>query len=260
MELGKRLRKCRVVETDEVDHIIGKASRKISFSAIRQCLLANDLPEEYRNMLQKNAYDILRVEHHLKDYYDILSDHYDYHPEKLSVGEMERNFFLRVRNTLDNRMDVKMFFPKGKENLFLYVDKECLEYALLELILNAQQHALTDPDTRKEIRIWVSGAGKGIRFSISDNGQGMDEEELTHCCEPGFSMSEDRNSLGLGLCLVRYFASVCHGKFDLSSEKGKGTTVKLTIPRATEEECLGVASAKIASDEYPNPVDIMLGV
>ena len=260
MELGKRLRKCRVIDTAEVDRIIEKSSHKISFSAIRQCILANDLPEEYRNAIRRDAYDILKIEHQLKDYFAILSDIYDYHPEKINIGEMERDFFLKVRETLDTRMDVKMFFPKDKDNLFLYVDKERLEYAILELILNAQQHAVTEPDIRKELRIWVSCAGRGIRFSISDNGLGMDEEEISHCCEPGFSMSEDQNSLGLGLCLVRYFAGVCHGKFDLSSEKGKGTTVKLTVPQAMEEELLGVSSAKIEQKKYPTPVDIMLGV
>lgn len=260
MELGKRLRKCRVVSTDDIEDMIGKSSRKITFSAVRQCLLADNLPDEYRSAIQKNAYDILRVEHNLKDYYDILSDHYKYNPKRVNIGDMERNFFQRVRNTLSNIVDFKIYFPKEKDNLFVYVDEERLEYAILELIFNALHHAEVEPDKQRKISIWISRAGKKMRFSVGDNGMGMEDEEIAHCCEPGFSMAEDKNSLGLGLCLVRFFAEACHGKLEITSEKRKGTTIKLSVPRAEEEKLPGVASATTKEIQYPDPVNVMLGM
>lgn len=256
MELGKRLRKCKTVDTREVNDFIERSSRKITYAARRQCLIADELPEEIQNAIKKEAFEILRIERSMKEYSQILSDQYVLKKEKLTLGELERNFFLPLRKILEVNNDVKMFFPRD-ESISIVTDRERLEYALLELIRNAEQHAVLEQEERCAIRIWVSYSGNSVRFSVSDNGAKMNEEELKHCCEPGFTMSEDRNSLGLGLCIVNHFAKESKGKFQITSEDGMGTTVKLTLPKAHDNENM-VSSPKEAEQIYPNPIEVML--
>ena len=257
MELGKRLRRCKTVDTQEVDSLIEKSARKISYAARRQCLIADELPEEVQNAIKKEAFETLRVERSLKEYFQILSDRYVLNEEIITLGELKREFFLPLRKILEVKSDVEMFFPRD-ETISVFTDRERLEYALLELIRNAEQHADHGPEKRCAIRIWVSQSGSSLRFSISDNGSKMREEELEHCCEPGFTLSEDGNSLGLGLCLVNHFAKASKGKFQIISEEGKGTTVKLVLPKALNYGGNMVSSPKAAEQVYPNPIEVML--
>ncbi len=257
MEIGKRLRKSKAVDTQDVNDLIEKSARKISYAARRQCLIADELPEDIQNAIKKEAFETLRVERSLKEYFRILSDHYVLKEERVTLGDLERDFFFPIRKILESDMNVEMFFPKN-DNLSVLIDREHLEYALLELIRNAEQHADHEPDKPCSLRIWVSQSENSVRFSIADNGAGMSEEELEHCCEPGFTMSEDSNSLGLGLCLVRYFAKASKGKFKITSEKGKGTTVKLVLPKEQNDSEYMVSSPKMAEPIYPNPIEVML--
>ena len=257
MELGKRLRKCKTVDTREVNDFIERSARKITYAARRQCLIADELPEDVQNAIRKEAFETLRVERSLKEYFQILADHYVLKEERVTLGDMEREFFFPMRKILERIMDVEMYFPRN-DTLSIMVDQERLEYALLELIRNVEQHADHEPDKPCSIRIWVSQSESSIRFSVADNGAGMSEEELEHCCEPGFTMSEDRNSLGLGLCMVRYFAKASRGKFQITSEKGKGTTAKLVLPKEPKDTESIVSSPKTAEPIYPNPIEVML--
>jgi two-component system, NtrC family, sensor kinase len=68
-----------------------------------------------------------------------------------------------------------------------------------------------------------------VRFDITDNGSGISEENIPHIFEPFFSTKEKTNGIGLGLAIVHGIIQNHKGKIDVRSERGKGTTISITL-------------------------------
>jgi two-component system NtrC family sensor kinase len=59
---------------------------------------------------------------------------------------------------------------------------------------------------------------------------GISEEDIPHIFEPFFSTKENASGIGLGLAIVHGIIQNHKGKADVKSERGKGTTIALTLP------------------------------
>ena len=75
-------------------------------------------------------------------------------------------------------------------------------------------------------------AGRYIRLSVTDTGEGMDQETLGKAAEPFFTTKGVGKGTGLGLSMVHGFAEQSGGRLILQSQKGKGTTAELWLPVA----------------------------
>jgi two-component system NtrC family sensor kinase len=69
-----------------------------------------------------------------------------------------------------------------------------------------------------------------ICIEITDNGVGINPEDLSHIFEPFFSTKEGASGIGLGLAIVHGIVQNHKGKVDVRSERGKGTTLSITLP------------------------------
>jgi len=68
-----------------------------------------------------------------------------------------------------------------------------------------------------------------IRIEITDNGTGISEENIPHIFEPFFSTKEKTNGIGLGLAIAHGIIQNHKGKIDVRSERGKGTTISISL-------------------------------
>ncbi|MCX7729700.1 MAG: ATP-binding protein [Candidatus Caldatribacterium sp.] len=69
-----------------------------------------------------------------------------------------------------------------------------------------------------------------LEVVVEDNGIGMDEETKQRALDPFFSTKGKR--IGIGLPLVAQLAAQCGGKVEITSEKGKGTKVRVMFRRS----------------------------
>jgi two-component system, NtrC family, sensor kinase len=69
-----------------------------------------------------------------------------------------------------------------------------------------------------------------IRVDITDNGQGIPYQNISHIFEPFFSTKHDMSGIGLGLSIVHGIIENHNGKIEVDSEIGKGTTVSILFP------------------------------
>ena len=106
-----------------------------------------------------------------------------------------------------------------------------------ESLEHVLQNAIAYTDRKGRVTLSASGEKKQAVVEISDNGTGIDPDDLPRVFDRFDRVAEagvrGEAALGLGLPLTRQFIEAHGGKVEIQSEKGKGTSVTLTIPRGT---------------------------
>jgi two-component system, cell cycle sensor histidine kinase and response regulator CckA len=74
--------------------------------------------------------------------------------------------------------------------------------------------------------------GRYVAFRVTDTGTGMDASTAERAFEPFFTTKGGDSAAGLGLSVVRRFATQAGGNAWLRSEPGQGTTVTVVLPAA----------------------------
>ncbi len=127
-----------------------------------------------------------------------------------------------------------------------YADPNQVENALLNIAINARdampEGGLLSIQCKNIVldETYAAGnldvvAGEYVVLSISDNGIGMTEDELSHAVDPFFTTKEVGRGSGLGLSMIYGFSKQSDGHLEIHSEKNVGTTVNLYLPRSTEK-------------------------
>jgi PAS domain S-box-containing protein len=158
--------------------------------------------------------------------------------ETIVIPELVRGMTDLLQSSLGPTVRIETRFPLPLAPV--QADANELEMVLLNLMVNARD-AMPDGGeiivaTREENV--ASGHGIGLRpgryicLSVSDTGEGMDEETLRRATEPFFTTKGLGKGTGLGLSMVHGFAEQSGGRFILNSWKGKGTVAELWLPAA----------------------------
>lgn len=113
----------------------------------------------------------------------------------------------------------------AEHNIFVHLGASDLTQVILNLLENA-----SDAQQSGEIVIDAQGRGNTVLISVRDVGQGIPEGELDRVFEPLFSTKQ---GLGLGLWIARSIIERGSGTIDVSSERGRGSTFTIKLPKAT---------------------------
>jgi signal transduction histidine kinase len=104
-------------------------------------------------------------------------------------------------------------------------DPALAEQAIINLIQNAMD-ALENV-SHASIKVSVQPQNDHVRFSIQDNGPGINAQDLDKIFVPFFTTK--KNGSGIGLALARQIAILHGGEISVQSALGKGTTFVLTL-------------------------------
>jgi PAS domain S-box-containing protein len=115
----------------------------------------------------------------------------------------------------------------------LHADHDQIEQVLLNVFHNAidASHDGTAIDvTAFEL---PSGQNAGMVITVTDHGVGIPDDALAHVCEPFFTRGK-RQGTGLGLAICRNIIEGHGGDIQITSEVGKGTSVRIWLPLRQE--------------------------
>ncbi|MCK0530976.1 hybrid sensor histidine kinase/response regulator [Sphingobium agri] len=178
-------------------------------------------------------------------------------PERVDPNRLVSRMSDLLNRTLGERIEVETI--QAARAWPIEVDLNQMENALLNLAVNARDAM---PDGGK-LTIEVANThiddhyaaqeddvqpGQYVLICLSDTGQGMDAETLSHAIEPFFTTKEVGRGTGLGLSMVYGFIKQSGGHIRVYSEVGEGTSVKIYLPRYH-----GLVPANDQLEEAPRP-------
>jgi len=103
-------------------------------------------------------------------------------------------------------------------------DSDQIHQLLLNLLLNALQAI----DLDGKIKVSVRQHGTAAVVEVSDNGRGIAPDHLPNIFRPFYTTKGD--GTGLGLSLARRIVEDHHGRIDVTSAVGQGTTFAVVLP------------------------------
>ncbi len=149
-------------------------------------------------------------------------------------------------------------------------DPNQLDDAILNLVLNAREAMpdggrLTITTTNSEIG--GSNAthqdmrpGQYVCICVSDTGIGMPRNIMERAFDPFFTTKPMGQGTGLGLSMIYGFARQSEGYCKISSEVGKGTTVRLYLPRLGSEVIEQIPAAPLSAEAEADEGEVVLVV
>ena len=161
-------------------------------------------------------------------------------PERIDPNRLVSGMSDLLNRTLGETIEVETI--QSARIWPVEVDVNQMENALLSLAVNARdampdggkltiEVANTHIDEDYAAQEAEVSPGQYVLISVSDTGQGMDEDVLSHAIEPFFTTKEVGRGTGLGLSMVYGFIKQSGGHIRVYSERGHGTTVKIYLPR-----------------------------
>ena len=146
-------------------------------------------------------------------------------PEKVQLPQLLEQ--LRQFLTASLPPSIKLTCKYPREDVWVRGDSSQLYQAFLNLVVNARD-AL---QTRGTIEIEVLAHTSTVEVRVSDNGMGMEPNVAQRVFEPFFTTKALGSGTGLGLSIVHGIITSHGGSAKVESEKGKGTTVRIFLPR-----------------------------
>ncbi|ANL69439.1 sensor histidine kinase/response regulator hybrid protein (plasmid) [Rhizobium phaseoli] len=183
-------------------------------------------------------------------------------PQAVDFLRLFENIEDLLAKAVGPRVEIRKCIPADLAPLL--VDSNQLELALLNLFVNARDAlesggAVTVAAAAEEARPTGLAGGNYIKISVSDDGEGMDEATVLRAAEPFFTTKGIGKGTGLGLSMVHGLAAQSGGSIQISSTRGKGTTVSLWLPVA-ESFTRAQAAAVPTAAEPVKPVSRSLAI
>ena len=129
--------------------------------------------------------------------------------------------------------DITVKIEITKDLPLVMADPENLQQVILNLMSNAIK--FSPRGGRVLVRVEPDGNNQMLRFSISDNGPGIPEEEQSFIFNKYYRAKNVRNhsdGVGLGLSISKHIIEAHNGTIWVKSALGHGSTFEVTLPMA----------------------------
>ncbi|MHC4840580.1 MAG: HAMP domain-containing sensor histidine kinase [Planctomycetota bacterium] len=121
----------------------------------------------------------------------------------------------------------------AKEAAICLANEEDLTEAVENLVVNAISYT---PENGT-VTVGIDSTDNGLELAVSDTGVGIPKEGLARVFERFYRVDKARSralgGTGLGLAIVKHVAIKHGGKVEAESEEGKGSTFRITLPKAS---------------------------
>ena len=117
----------------------------------------------------------------------------------------------------------------------VFADRQQLKQVILNFLFNAVE-AMSPAGGVLTVRtrlLQSNNMSDSIQIEIQDTGSGIAPDDIEHIFDPFFTtkhLSEEHEGTGLGLAIAHQIIQEHHGKIEVHSLKGRGTSFVITLP------------------------------
>jgi len=187
-------------------------------------IIGRDLPQSSpaRAVVKEVRQEIGRINHIVTDLLQTARPH----PPQVRKSDLnttvEHAVMLGRQQALSK--SIKITLQKDASLPPVEHDSDQIHQLMLNLLLNALQAI----DVNGEVRVTVKAQGEMAAVEVADNGRGIAAEHLPNIFRPFYTTKGD--GTGLGLSLARRIVEDHHGRIDVTSVLGQGTTFAVVLP------------------------------
>jgi len=175
-------------------------------------------------------------------------------PAVVNANEVVEKLARLLRGFFDASIHIRTELAPGA--LLVRINPAHLEQALMNLCLNARDampeggqvtlrtgSVVLSPD-HPRVRAGDVLAGEYVGMWVSDTGVGIAPEQIPRIFDPFYTTKEVGKGTGLGLAVVYGVVKNAGGFIDVESQPGRGTTIALYLPVASEAPAASEESAR----------------
>ncbi len=164
----------------------------------------------------------------------------------LSVSRIEKGAFSVNLKPVDWNSIVKPTFEqlivRAREKNITFTYEEPSQSSIVladklritEVVTNLLANALSYTPSGGSVRLWIETKDKEVITHITDTGEGMDADAISHLFTKFFRvsgvLSQGSKGTGLGLYISKAIVEKHNGRIWVESEPGKGSTFSFTTP------------------------------
>jgi two-component system sensor histidine kinase BaeS len=124
----------------------------------------------------------------------------------------------------------------GQDEFEAEFDRDNITQALTNILQNASRYT----PAPGSVTVWVDGDDDEVRIGVSDTGIGIAPENIDRIFYRFWRAEGSRNrakgGLGVGMAVTKEIVDAHHGRIDVESELGKGTTFTIVLPRRQQDD------------------------
>ncbi|MFZ5609719.1 MAG: ATP-binding protein [Pseudomonadota bacterium] len=190
-------------------------------------------PERYRDYVDAMhgaGVHLLNIINAILDLAKIDAKSMRLHEEKVALSTLVDGALTMIHSLAEDK-GVRLVARLRPDLPKVFVDEQIVRQILLNLLSNAVKFS---PPKAKVTVAGEIGRRGTVRLVVQDQGPGIRPEDIEKIMQP-FKQVEDAGAprklgTGLGLSLVKAFAELHDGNFQLLSSTGKGTRAVVTLP------------------------------
>jgi cell cycle sensor histidine kinase DivJ len=201
----------------------------VGFAEMMRNAVFGPLPDryqEYAELIHEGGQNLTLIVDDVLDLARIEAGRYEIYADLVSLTDLAAEAVNFMQNEA-TRKGVELELA-GPDDVEAFADSKAVRQIALNLISNALK--FTPAGGRVEVAaLELDG---GAILSVSDTGVGISPEELTKLSRT-FEQGEAgirQKGAGLGLSVVRAFATLHGGRLDIDSREGGGTTIAVYFP------------------------------
>lgn len=194
-------------------------SEYISDRRLKDPYLHSKIKKQYENLER-----ISKIIRNMRDY--IKQDPYKiYH---LDINDVIQNC-LNALNPIFFKEKIEVIKQLDTESLEIAANSAKIHQVFFNILTNAR-HSFFDDQSSKIISIISEKQLNKIIIIISDNGKGINEEELNSISTSFYIDKKNKDHLGIGLAVSHKIIQDLNGSIEVESKTDEGTTVQITFP------------------------------
>jgi signal transduction histidine kinase len=190
--------------------------------------IANERQREYVGLIHQSGQHLLALVNSILDISKLENGTFELAPSEFLPQQAAEFAISMLATQARNKQIGLQYLPLCGLDEFCG-DKLVTQQIIINLLSNAVK--FTPQNGRIDLNLEMDG--DRLMITVADNGLGMSKDDLSKVGTPFYqansNLSRQQEGAGLGLSLVRQLATRHGGAIEISSELGKGTSVRVAL-------------------------------